>query len=211
MNRLRFPLIVAALFCFAGNVLGQQPAPTKPEPKPAAPAPPTSPTSPTTPGPDTKDPKLARDVHDYNLPKHEPGKAALAIEGYDPVAYFPEGGGKPAKGKADLAYTHRGVEYRFATQANLDAFKKDPEKYEPAYGGWCAWAMADTGKKVEIDPKAFRITNGRLFLFYTDIFTDTRNSWKKDEPKHTVDADGHWKTLTKEEPRVTPKPSGPGH
>ena len=184
MKRPRFAMIVAALACIAGSAIAQQSAPAQPAP--------------------------SRDTTHYTLPKHEPGAAALAIEGYDPVAYFPEGGGKPAKGLTQLTYTHRSVEYRFATQANLDAFKKDPAKYEPAYGGWCAWAMADTGKKVEIDPKAFRITGGRLFLFYTDIFTDTRNSWKKDEPKHIADADGHWKTLAKEEPRVRSEPGGAG-
>lgn len=191
MTRSR--LFVAAIaFTSITSICLAQPA-EKPMEKPAMPAP-------AMPAPDAKDPNTPRETKDYNLPKHDAGKAALAIEGYDPVAYFPEGGGKPAKGDAKFSYTYRGVEYHFATQANLDAFKNDPAKYEPAYGGWCAWAMVD-GKKVEIDPKAFRITGGRLFLFYTDIFTDTRNSWKKDEPKHAVQADGHWKTISKEEAR----------
>lgn len=181
-----FALASIASICLA------QPA-DRPIQKPAAP-------SPAAPDPDAKDPNVPRETKDYNLPKHDAGKPALAIEGYDPVAYFPEGGGKPAKGDAKFAYTYRGVEYHFATAANLDAFKKDPTRYEPAYGGWCAWAMAE-GRKVEIDPKAFRITGGRLFLFYTDIFTDTRNSWKKDEPRYMGQADGHWKTISKEEPR----------
>lgn len=134
-----------------------------------------------------------RDASKYREPQ-------LAIDGYDPVAYFPEGGGKPAKGKKELSLTHRGVTYRFANAANRDAFKASPDKYEPAYGGWCAYAMADD-RRVEIDPKAFKITDGRLYLFYRDLFTDTRDPWNKDEAGLTAKADAAWKKFSGEEPR----------
>lgn len=69
------------------------------------------------------------------------GTSHLALSGYDPVAYFPEGGGKPAKGAQSISLVHGGVLYRFATEANKAAFESNPARYEPAYGGWCAWAM----------------------------------------------------------------------
>jgi YHS domain-containing protein len=143
---------------------------------------------------DGKDPNVRRDVSHYNLERGKP-----AIDGYDPVAYFPEGGGKAMRGKAEFAYTYRGVTYRFASAANRDRFKADPRKYEPAYGGWCAYAMAD-GEKVEIDPRSFKITDGRLFLFYKDLITDTRSRWSKDEPNLRGKADGAWKKTAGEEP-----------
>lgn len=139
-----------------------------------------------------------RDLTHYNLPKNR-----LAIEGYDPVAYFPEGGAgqKPTKGDARLEHTHRGVVYRFSSRANLELFLRNPARYEPAYGGWCAWAMADGGRKVEIDPKAFIVDEDRLFLFYKDWFTDTRDEWKKDPSSNAPKADANWERISGERPR----------
>ncbi len=145
------------------------------------------------------DPTAPRDTQHYNLPKN-----ALAIEGYDPVAYFAEGGGKATKGDAKLTFEFRGVTYRFASAENLERFKKNPQRYEPAYGGWCASAMADGGRKVEINPKAFEIKDGRLFLFYKTIFEDARSFWDKNPAKNAADADQQWKSLTGEEKRDAP-------
>jgi YHS domain-containing protein len=103
-------------------------------------------------------------------------KDHLAIEGYDPVSYF---NGKPLKGKAELSLSHEGVSYRFASAANRDAFKGNPKKYEPAYGGWCAYAMALKGEKVDIDPLTWKISNGRLLLFYNKFFTNTLENWNE--------------------------------
>ncbi len=176
----------ALCFSFAGLTLAQDATPPAASP-PAVPQPPKD---------DGKDPAVKRDVTHYNL-----GKDDLAIEGYDPVAYFPEGGGKPLKGDKKLAYTYRGVTYWFANEKNRDTFKNDPRKYEPAHGGWCSSAMADGGRKVEIDPSNFKITDGRLFLFYKSVFQNALTFWNKNEAKNTADADGNWRTLTKEEPR----------
>lgn len=84
------------------------------------------------------------------------GKGGLALQGYDPVAYFPEGGGEPKPGKAGLTVTRHGVTYRFASEAHRELFLENPARYEPAFGGWCAYAMAE-GDKVEIDPTSFLI------------------------------------------------------
>jgi len=129
-----------------------------------------------------------RSVKEFNL-----GKQALAIDGYDPVAYFPEGGGKPAEGDAKLELEHEGVRYRFASEKNRDLFRKNPARFEPAFGGWCAWAMAKD-KQVDVDPESFLIQDGRLLLFYKGLFNNTRKKWEKGEPEQLLPrADGHWK------------------
>lgn len=170
-----------------------EPAPQAPSEKPKdAPAP----------AEDT-DPSVKRDVAQYNLEKD---KAKPAVQGYDLVAYFPEGGGEPKKGDAKHAFVYRGVTYWFANEKNLEAFKKNPRKYEPAYGGWCAYAMGATGEKVEIDPKSFKITDGRLYLFYKDFFNDTRSKWSKDETSLKPKADTSWKKTSGEAPPAAKSP-----
>ena len=123
-------------------------------------------------------------------------KKNLAIEGYDPVAYFPEGGGKPAEGKSSLTVTHRGVTYRFANEQNRRRFLDTPVRYEPAYGGWCAWAMID-GDRTKPDPKSFKIVDEKLYLFYDGLFGDTRALWNQRirheaESKLIETADSEW-------------------
>lgn len=132
-------------------------------------------------------------VKHYNL-----GKKGLAVQGYDPVAYFAEGGGKARKGSPRYTTTHRGVTYRFANQQNLERFRKTPTKYEPAYGGWCAYAMRE-GDKVEVDAEAFLIQDGRLMLFYNGFWGNTRKSWSKgDTAAQAKSADKQWQKLSGE-------------
>ena len=119
-------------------------------------------------------------------------KKGLALDGFDPVAYFPDAGSKAKKGKTDLAIDFRGVTYRFATTKNQELFRLDPERFEPRYGGWCAWAMTKN-EKVEIDPESFVIENGYLHVFYDGFFNDTRKSWKKQGgDKLRPTADKNW-------------------
>ena len=139
--------------------------------------------------------------------QHNLGKGNLAIEGYDPVAYFAEGGGAPKKGDAKITHTHGGVSYRFASQEHLDLFKANPAKYAPAHGGWCTYAMGKNGEKVEVDPKSFVVQDGRLFLFYKSILNDTRKSFLKEQAALTSQADANWKKLSGEEPRSGAMPS----
>ncbi|MBI2731143.1 MAG: YHS domain-containing protein [Sphingobacteriales bacterium] len=119
------------------------------------------------------------------------GKNGLAIDGYDPVAYFKQG--KAVKGSSSLAVVHQGVTYYFSSVENKEEFKKSPSKYEPEYGGWCAYAMGKNGEKVEIDPETFKIVNGKLFLFYNKFFNNTLKSWNKDEASLHAKADVNWK------------------
>lgn len=117
----------------------------------------------------------------------------LAVNGYDVVAYFTQG--KAVKGSASHAVVHQGIKYQFSSVANKDEFKNNPAKYEPQYGGWCAYAMGATGEKVEIDPKTFKILNGKLYLFYNKYFNNTLTKWNKDEASLKAKADAGWAKL----------------
>jgi YHS domain-containing protein len=121
---------------------------------------------------------------DFNL------SDGIAIKGYDPVAYFTQH--KAVKGFAVL---FAGVTYYFSSTANKEEFKKNPVKYEPQYGGWCAYAMGKDGSKVEVDPETFKIIDGRLFLFYNQFFNNTLKSWNKDEVNLHRNADANWQKI----------------
>ena len=125
----------------------------------------------------------------YNLPASK-----LALQGYDPVTYIKDG--KASKGEAARSATHNGVIYRFSSAENLSAFQADPERYLPAYGGWCATAMAK-GEKVEVDPKNFKVTNGRLFLFFNAWYGDAKKAWLKDEAGQEKLADAYWQKISR--------------
>jgi YHS domain-containing protein len=133
-----------------------------------------------------QDAALLRKKH-FNLEK------GIAINGYDPVAYFAQN--KAVKGSKELAVSHQGIIYYFSSVANKDAFKINPAKYEPEYGGWCAYAMGKSGEKVSVDPETFKILNGRLYLFYNKYFTNTLKDWNKNEPALKKNADTNWPQL----------------
>ena len=124
--------------------------------------------------------------------KHYNLDDGLAIEGYDPVSYFD---GKPAEGKSNLTYSYKGVIYRFSNQGNLAKFKSAPEKYEPAYGGWCAYAMGENGEKVKVDPETYKIVDGKLYLFYNFWANNTLEKWNKNEPKLKEAGDRNWSKI----------------
>jgi YHS domain-containing protein len=121
----------------------------------------------------------------YNL-----AKSGLAIQGYDPVGYFVNN--KAIEGKPEITAQYNGVAYYFATAKNKETFTANPAKYEPQYGGWCAYAMGAKGEKVEIDPQTFKIVDGKLFLFYNKLLTNTLPMWNKDEAHLKTSADQNW-------------------
>ena len=129
----------------------------------------------------------AKRAAEFNLEKK------VAIQGYDAVAYFTQK--KAVKGKATIATTYEGVIYNFASQTNKDLFLKNPASYEPQYGGWCSYAMGASGEKVEVDPETFKITDGKLNLFYNAFFNNTLKSWNKDEVSLKKKADANWKKI----------------
>jgi len=124
--------------------------------------------------------------------KHFNVKKNVALEGFDPVSYTD---GKPTEGESNIKILYKGVIYRFATQANLNKFKANPDKYEPAYGGWCAYAMGETGEKVKIDPETYTILEGEIYLFYNFWGNNTLEDWKKNEKKLKESADRNWKKI----------------
>jgi YHS domain-containing protein len=116
-------------------------------------------------------------------------KSGVAIQGYDPVAFFTDN--KPVMGKAEFLAKHNGATYLFASKEHRDAFKADPAKYEPAFGGYCAYGVS-RGKLVEIDVDAFQIVDGRLLLQYSK---GVRNDFNKDAKGNLAKADGNWPGL----------------
>lgn len=127
--------------------------------------------------------------------KHCNIENGVGIQGYDPVAYFKQN--KAIKGSSRFSTRYLGITYHFSTEENKKAFLAAPSKYEPQYGGWCAFAMGDYGKKVEVDPETFKITDGKLYLFYNAYLNNTLKSWNKDENNLRNKADKNWHNLIK--------------
>ncbi|MFD1257681.1 YHS domain-containing (seleno)protein [Mucilaginibacter terrae] len=116
--------------------------------------------------------------------------SGLALAGYDPVAYFTQQ--KAVEGRKEIALLNQDVTYHFASTQNRDLFKANPAKYQPQYGGWCAYAMGANGTKVAVDPETFKLVNGKLYLFYNKFFNNTKKSWDKDESNLKTKADANW-------------------
>ncbi len=125
--------------------------------------------------------------------KHFNLEDGIAINGYDPVSYFTQN--KAVKGKKETAVYYQGVTYYFSSATNKDLFKANPSRYEPEYGGWCAYAMGEKGEKVSIDPETFKVLNGKLYLFYNRFFNNTLKDWNKNEASLKAKADVNWTKL----------------
>lgn len=124
---------------------------------------------------------------DYNT------KKGYVANGYDVVAYFD---GQALEGDKAFTTSHDEVKYKFASQQNLDKFKANPEKYVPLYGGYCAYAVATSGKKVSVNPKTFEIRDGQLLLFYNAGRTNTLELWKNESPEELKPkADKNWEKI----------------
>lgn len=116
-------------------------------------------------------------------------EGGTAIRGYDPVAYFTDG--KPVPGRAELSSAWNGATWRFASAEHKAVFDADPARYAPQYGGYCAWAVSQ-GYTAPIDPDAWKVVDGRLYLNYS---RDVQQDWEKDVPGHITKADGNWPGL----------------
>lgn len=110
----------------------------------------------------------------------------VAVGGYDVVAYFTDG--RPMRGSMQHRFTHRGYEYRFASAEHLAAFRADPARYLPQYGGYCAWAVSQ-GYTASGDPTNWRVVNGRLYLNYND---EIQRRWEQDIAGHIRRGDANW-------------------
>lgn len=116
-------------------------------------------------------------------------RSGVAVKGYDPVAYFTDG--KAVKGSDAFTTEYQGARYRFATADHLRMFAKDPAKYAPQFGGFCAWAVSQ-GYTANIDPNAFQIVDGRLLLQYS---LPIRERFNQDTTGNLAKADANWPTL----------------
>ncbi|GAA0785754.1 YHS domain-containing (seleno)protein [Roseibium denhamense] len=116
-------------------------------------------------------------------------KDPLALTGYDPVSYF--SGRAPQKGTGDLTASHRGLTYRFANAQNRDAFKANPARYAPQYDGFCAFGVS-RGYKVGVDPLAYKVVKGKLYLNYS---RSVQRTWNRDIPGHIAKANQNWPSL----------------
>ena len=116
----------------------------------------------------------------------------VAISGYDLVAYFDEE--KPVKGVPEFRAEFRGSTFQFISAAHRDAFAADPEKFSPQYGGYCAYGTAK-GYKAKIDPEAFTVVQGKLYLNYSDA---VQTRWLSDIPGYIEKADANWPEVQKQ-------------
>jgi YHS domain-containing protein len=110
----------------------------------------------------------------------------LALQGYDPVAYFTDH--KPVEGNKEIASTYRGATYHFASAEHKQLFDADPARYEPQFGGFCAYAVSQD-RTASIGPEFWSIIDGRLFLQHNQKAV---NLWNEDVPGHLKAADQNW-------------------
>ncbi|MDJ0637656.1 MAG: YHS domain-containing (seleno)protein [Paracoccaceae bacterium] len=110
----------------------------------------------------------------------------IAINGYDPVAYFTEGA--PVKGEAGIFSDWEGAKLLFASAENKAMFDADPQKFTPRYGGYCAYAVSK-GATAPTDPEAWTVYEDRLYLNFS---VDVRSIWKEDIPGNISRADANW-------------------
>ena len=114
----------------------------------------------------------------------------LALKGYDPVAYFADG--KAVEGSSTLQFEWGGATWRFATAANRDRFMKDPGSFAPQFGGYCAWAVS-RNYTADIDPNAFEIVGGKLYLNYSKL---VQLRWNVNREENIRKAGQNWPRLT---------------
>lgn len=112
-----------------------------------------------------------------------------AIRGYDPVAYFKEG--KPVKGNEEYNFSWNDANWLFSSKENLDSFSRNPEKYAPQYGGYCAYGLSE-GHKAPTDPNAWTIIDGKLYFNYN---LKVKEMWIKDTRHRIEIADKNWPEL----------------
>ncbi len=121
----------------------------------------------------------------------------VAINGYDLVAYFNRH--EAVRGEEVFSYTSEGKKFYFASAANKDAFKADPQKYLPQFDGYCAFAVAMKNTRVPSDPRTFKLRDGKLYLFFNDYYEgqpfNTIVPWNASETQLLSKAEANWQSL----------------
>jgi YHS domain-containing protein len=118
-------------------------------------------------------------------------RQGVAAKGYDVVAYFKQA--QPVMGSAQYSTSWMGATWWFSNAGNRDAFQTHPEQYAPQFGGYCAWAVSN-GYTAEVDPEAWKIIDGKLYLNYSK---DVQKKWAQDVQKRIADANRNWPGLHK--------------
>lgn len=116
----------------------------------------------------------------------------VAIKGYDTVAYHTEG--RAAKGNSDFSYTWNDAKWYFVSKENMELFAQDPERYSPQYGGHWARSLSTTGKVAGVNPEAFKIIDGKLYLNFNN---ESATKFEADAAENINKADESWDKLTK--------------
>lgn len=120
-------------------------------------------------------------------------KSGSAIGGYDPVAYFSQS--KPVQGMDKFSCQWNGASWHFASQENLNAFKSNPDKYAPQFGGYCAYGVSEN-KKAPTEPDAWTIVNGKLYLNYN---LKVKDMWSSNRDERIKTANKNWTVLKDKE------------
>lgn len=141
-------------------------------------------------GPTTEQPD--RNSSLYNVEQN------VGLKGYDPVAYFKEYGAQALAGDSNIQGTYGDVTYYFASEENKVAFFENPTRFEPTYGGWCAWAMANQAY-VDINPMVFTQHGNRMHFF---ISQGAKVRFDRDLLNREADADMFWLSESGEQPRL---------
>ena len=128
-------------------------------------------------------------IENYNL-----DDTRIGLRGYSPVSYFEKG--KAELGNKEFKVTFRGINYYFTSAAQRQKFLRTPEKFEPAFGGWCAFGMTVEGR-FRIDPEKFKIINGKLHVFLNNIEVDARALWENgNDEELTRKASAFWQQVS---------------
>lgn len=140
-----------------------------------------------------------RNVSVYNLDNGVglKGVRPSATYGFDPVSVLPEGGGRSLEGRRRQFVDFEGVRYFFATTKNRNIFMQDPTRFEPTYGGWCAYAMS-FGRQVQVQARQYTIQGNRIHYFAS---AQAKQNFDRDVAGHEARSDGFWKNISGEEPR----------
>lgn len=120
--------------------------------------------------------------------------STTGVGGYDLVAYHTEN--RPVRGNGHFVSVYDDVTYLFASKENKTQFDGNPEKYLPAYGGYCAFGVS-VGKKFVGDPEVWRIVDGRLYL---NLDSDIQKQWEKDIPGRIRTANANWVEIRDKDP-----------
>lgn len=115
-------------------------------------------------------------------------KEGVALQGYDPVSYFID---RPLAGNPQITSSYDGATYYFSSEENKAKFEAAPEQYIPQYGGFCAVAVSE-GKLVPVDPETYKVTDGKLYLFYNGEFGNTKPQWEANEATLRANANDYW-------------------